>query len=95
MSSLDWVGFIGVFQILLAYILNISGVLNKGNLIFILLNLSGASMACLASVWMDYIPFIILEGVWALVSLIALINYINGRRNKAGTIGKRYEPPSE
>lgn len=95
MSSLDWVGFIGVFQILLAYILNISAILDKGNPLFILLNLSGASMACLASVWMDYIPFVILEGVWAFVSLIALINYFNGRRNKTGTFDKRYEPPAE
>lgn len=76
MNKIDWIGFIGVFQILLAYILNVFGKLNKKDLAFILLNLIGACMACLASILMDYIPFIILEGVWALVSLFSLIKYI-------------------
>lgn len=75
MNHIDWIGFIGVFQILLAYILNIMGKLNKENLTFILLNLVGAAMACLASILMNYLPFIILEGVWALVSLISLFKY--------------------
>lgn len=75
MTTIDWIGFLGVFQILLAYVLNLSGRLHKANLLFILLNLCGASLACLASVLMNYIPFIILEGAWALVSLIALIKY--------------------
>lgn len=75
MTTVDWLGFVGVFQILLAYVLNIFGKLEKKNLSFILLNLIGASLACLASILMEYMPFIILEGVWALVSLIALLKY--------------------
>jgi hypothetical protein len=75
MNKIDWIGFIGVFQILLAYILNVTGKLEKKDLIFILLNLVGATMACLASILMEYLPFIILEGVWAFVSLISLVNY--------------------
>lgn len=75
MNTTDWIGFIGVFQILLAYILNIVGKIKSTDLTFILLNVIGSSMACLASVLMEYIPFIILEGVWAIVSLISLIKY--------------------
>jgi len=75
MDNVDWIGFIGVFQILLAYTLNVIGKLEKRNLAFILLNLIGAGMACLASIIMEYLPFIILEGVWAFVSLISLIKY--------------------
>ncbi len=75
MHTVDWIGFIGVFQILLAYVLNIFGKLEKKDLTFILLNLIGASLACLASILMKYMPFIILEGVWALVSLVALLKY--------------------
>lgn len=56
MNHIDWIGFIGVFQILLAYILNVMGKLKKENIAFILLNLVGAAMACLASVLMDYWP---------------------------------------
>ena len=75
MEKVDWIGFIGVLLILSAYILNINGKLDKSSLVFILLNLAGASLACLASVLMNYLPFIILEGVWALASLISLIKY--------------------
>jgi hypothetical protein len=76
MNNIDWIGFIGVFQILLAYVLNVLGKLKSKDLTFILLNLIGGSMACLASILMDYLPFIILEGVWTIVSLIALIKFL-------------------
>lgn len=75
MSDIDWIGSIGVFQILLAYILNVFGKLKNKDLSFILLNLIGASMACLASILMEYLPFIILEAVWAFVSLASLVKY--------------------
>ncbi len=75
MSNIDWIGFIGVFQILLAYILNVTGKLKSKDLTFIVLNLTGAIMACLASILMKYLPFIILEGAWSVVSLITLIKY--------------------
>lgn len=75
MSLTDWIGFVGVFQILLAYTLNVSGKLENSKLAFILLNLFGATLACLASIMMNYVPFIILEGVWTLVSLFSLIKY--------------------
>jgi uncharacterized membrane protein len=75
MNTTDWIGFIGVFQILLAYILNVIGKIKSDDLSFILLNLFGASMACIASILMEYVPFILLEGVWAIVSLISLIRY--------------------
>ena len=72
MTLADWTGATGVFLILGAYILNISGVLKTSQLSFKLLNLIGASLACLASVLLDYIPFIVLEATWALASLIAI-----------------------
>jgi len=75
MNEVDWIGFAGVFQILLAYVLNVIGKVEKNDLTFILLNLIGAGMACYASVLMNYMPFILLEGIWAGVSLISLIKY--------------------
>ncbi|TRO64522.1 CBU_0592 family membrane protein [Christiangramia sabulilitoris] len=75
MTNTDWIGSLGVFLILLAYILSVFGKLNQNHLAFILLNLLGASLACVASILMDYLPFIILEGVWSLVSLVSLIKY--------------------
>lgn len=79
MNLIDWIGFLGVFQILLAYVLQVLGKLKAEDLVFILLNFIGASLACLASILMKYVPFIILEAVWALVSLVSLIKYWRSR----------------
>ncbi|HDZ14250.1 hypothetical protein LCGC14_1121840 [marine sediment metagenome] len=76
MNTTDWIGFVGVFQILLAYMLNIAGRLNSNDLAFIVLNLVGSSMACVASILMEYLPFILLEGVWAIASLLSLIRFV-------------------
>ena len=75
MNAVDWIGFIGVFQILLAYMLNVTGKVSHKDLSFILLNLIGAGMACLSSILLNYWPFIILEGVWTIISLISLLKY--------------------
>jgi hypothetical protein len=79
MNTTDWLGFIGVFQILLAYLLNVSGKLKTNDLPYILLNLVGAGAACCASILMEYLPFIILEGVWTVASLITFLKYISKR----------------
>lgn len=73
MSTIDWLGFIGVFLILMAYVLNISNKTSKDTYSFIILNLVGAALACIASVLLKYMPFVILEGVWAFISLVALL----------------------
>lgn len=75
MTVIDWLGFVGVFQILLAYFLNVIGKISNKSLLFILLNLIGAAMACLASILLKYIPFIILEAVWTIISFGSLLKY--------------------
>jgi membrane associated rhomboid family serine protease len=82
MTFVDWIGSCGVFLILVAYYLNVTSRLGSKNLLFILLNLVGASLACLASYLIDYLPFVILEGVWALVSGYALFNYFSRHPSK-------------
>jgi len=74
MTFTDWLGAIGVLQILLAYILNLRNVIATTDWSFMLLNLIGAGMAFAASILLNYWPFIILEGIWTLTSLIALVN---------------------
>jgi hypothetical protein len=75
MTTIDWIGFIGVFQILLAYFLNVIEKISNKDLSFILLNFIGAGMACLASILLNYVPFIILEAVWTLISFVSLLKY--------------------
>jgi len=76
MSITDWTGTIGVTILLLAYFLNLFGKISQSSMIYIILNFLGAGIACFASVLLHYWPFIILEGAWTLVSLIALMKYL-------------------
>ena len=75
MTFIDTIGFIGVSMILIAYFLNLNNRLQTNDVRYILLNLIGAILACLASLLMQYYPFVLLEGTWTFVSLIALFNY--------------------
>ena len=71
----DWTGFTGVAVLLLAFLLNLLNRIDKGSLTYILMNIIGAGLACVASLMINYIPFVILEAAWTSVSLFALINY--------------------
>jgi len=75
MTQTDWTGFIGVTILLIAYFLNLRDMIKKDSLVYLLLNLVGAGIACIASVLLKYLPFMILEGCWTIVSTIALLNY--------------------
>ena len=73
------IGTIGVGIILIAYFLNnFSFIKRNGNLYFVL-NIVGASIACYTSVCIDYIPFVILEGTWALISIMVYAFVIHAR----------------
>lgn len=74
MNFTDWLGFVGVALILLAYILNVTNKASNTSYTFILLNFFGASIACVASILLKYLPFVILEGIWAVISLVSFMN---------------------
>jgi len=77
MDTTDIIGTAGVGLLLLAYLLLMKKVLNRNDNIYILMNLLGASIACYASVMIDYVPFIILEAFWALIALVALLRNLS------------------
>ncbi|CAN1569671.1 hypothetical protein MCETHM1_03114 [Flavobacteriaceae bacterium] len=79
MSYDDIIGSIGVGIILIAYFLNIFSFIPKEGKFYFILNIIGASIACYASVLINYIPFIILEGTWGIVSLFGLIQSIKNK----------------
>lgn len=76
MNYNDIIGTIGVSLILLAFVLNVFSVISNKSVLFLLLNLFGAGLACYVSVLINYTPFIILEGVWAVVSFVGLVNNV-------------------
>ncbi len=68
------VGSTGVLLLLLAFLLNLFKILMQDTKTYAVLNVVGAGLSCYASVLIDYMPFVILEGTWALVAFIGLIN---------------------
>lgn len=69
----DIIGYFGVGLILLAYFLNLYNKIDNESLLYIWMNLIGAGLAFVSSVLIQSLPFAILEGTWALVSLVALV----------------------
>ncbi len=83
MNLTDWVGATGVFFILLAYFLNLADILKNNDIIFLTLNLIGAILACFASILLRYLPFIVLETIWSLVSVYFIAKYFFKNRSKS------------
>lgn len=76
MSYNDIIGSIGVLIILIAYFLNNFSIIKQNGNLYFFLNIIGASIACYTSYLINYIPFVILEGSWAIISVIGLIKTI-------------------
>jgi len=82
MSISDWIGFIGVAILLIAFLLNLLNRISATSTTYISMNLVGAGLACLASVLIEYLPFIILEGAWTAVSLVSLIRVMTAKKSQ-------------
>ena len=78
-SSGEILGSAGVALLLIAFLMNLLKKWPLESLVYILLNTIGASLACASSIVIHFIPFVILEGTWAVVSFIALVNYFRKR----------------
>ena len=76
MQTNDIIGFTGVAILLAAFLLNLLGKISKDGLPYILLNIAGAGLACFASYLINYLPFVILEATWMLVSVLALVKLL-------------------
>ena len=66
------IGFVGVALLLIAFLLNLFKLLRSDGHVYMSLNLVGAGLACYSSYLISFMPFIVLEGVWAVVALAAI-----------------------
>ncbi len=76
MTVADWIGSIGVSILLVAFLLNLLKKIAQDSVSYVLMNLIGALLAGLASWMINYTPFIILEAVWVLVSMVSLVSIL-------------------
>jgi hypothetical protein len=74
MTLTDWIGFIGVAILLIAFFLNVSNVIQSDGFLYLFLNFIGAGISCAASVMLKYIPFMIMEAIWTIVSAVGIMN---------------------
>ncbi|MFC2151346.1 hypothetical protein ACFLSE_02365 [Bacteroidota bacterium] len=80
MTIADIIGSTGVAMILIAFFLNLINYISNKSFWYILMNFIGAGLACYASILLKYLPFIILEATWTLVSFAALLNLLNQKK---------------
>lgn len=75
------IGFVGVALLLLAFVLNLSRVLSANGPLYLGLNVAGAALACYSSYL--FMPFVLLEGVWALAALVSMVRIFLSRADTA------------
>ena len=67
------IGSLGVFLLLLAFFLNLFKFLMQDTRAYVILNIIGGGLACYASILIGFLPFVILEGTWAVVAAVGLV----------------------
>lgn len=82
MSTL--VGSLGVTLLLGAFVLNLARVLRADSVPYLLLNAIGAGLAGLSAWMIDFMPFVILEGTWALAAVAGLVRRMKRPEPHAG-----------
>lgn len=73
MSLSSWIGSVGVTVLLFAFVLNLLKKLSAESSAYLIMNIVGALLAGISSYMIDFWPFVILETVWVIASLIPLI----------------------
>ena len=72
MELSDVIGAAGVTLILIAFVANVAGRMDRETPAYLALNLVGAALACLSSVMIGFYPFVVLEGAWAVAAAVGL-----------------------
>ncbi|MEQ1512768.1 MAG: hypothetical protein ABL934_08835 [Lysobacteraceae bacterium] len=81
MTTSDFIGTIGVSILLIAFVLNQRRTISEHSRAFLAMNLIGALM-CGYSAWLvHFMPFVVLENVWALVAAWGLLHWSPERQN--------------
>ncbi len=76
MKFADWISGLGVFLILIPFFLSTINRMSEKSAVYFILNLVGGVFAFWGSVLVESVPFAILEGTWAVVALLGLIDII-------------------
>jgi hypothetical protein len=71
------VGSLGTALLLIAFFLNLFKFLRTDSIAYAVLNVFGGALSSYASYLINFMPFVILEGTWALVALVKLVKLLS------------------
>lgn len=78
MKTPDILASAGVIILLIAFLLNLYKKMPAQSGTYKIMNMVGAGICCFSSYLIRFYPFVLLEGVWAIVALISLFNVPRG-----------------
>jgi hypothetical protein len=73
MTFAEAVGSLGVALLLVAFVLNLSSLLDRSSRLYEGMNAVGAALAGYSAWLIGFMPFVVLESVWCLAALVALV----------------------
>lgn len=79
MSTSDILATAGVTILLIAFLLQILKVIKVESNWYSLMNLVGAALAGISAWMINFMPFVILESVWVVVSLFNLLKNLKSK----------------
>ncbi len=77
MSGSEIIGSIGVALLLIAFFMNLFGMLTSDSRAYQAMNAVGAAISCYASYLIGFAPFVVLEAIWCAAAIAAMLR---GRR---------------
>lgn len=73
MNNANWIATVGVGLLLFAFFFNIIGSLKSTDKFYSFLNLAGGVLSAYASWLADFYPFVVLNIIWSITTLVFLI----------------------
>ena len=73
MSASEIIGSIGVALLLIAFFMNLFGMLDADSHAYQAANAIGAALSCYASYLIGFAPFVVLEAIWCAAAVAAML----------------------
>ena len=73
MSASEIIGSIGVAILLIAFFMNLFGMLHSDSRPYQAMNAVGAAVSCYASYLIGFAPFVVLEAIWCAAAVAAML----------------------
>jgi uncharacterized membrane protein len=73
MSASEIIGSVGVALLLIAFFMNLFGMLDADSRTYQATNAVGAAVSCYASYLIGFAPFVVLEAIWCAAAIAAML----------------------